>query len=107
MNNMTIREQLIDRLGIEFRAYKQELLSRTPEEILESAHSYHVRESVIDALIYDETLPEEMMQALLASDTPLQDIFEEWCEYEGEAEYMAVIRKCIADCADRKLGKEV
>ena len=103
---MTLEEkkgQLYDRMAAEQEEYKAWLCGFPPEEILEHSYSYATREDILTALEYMD-LEEERVDALLKSPSPLSDIYDEYCNIEGD--YMDVIRDAITESADKEIERQ-
>mgnify|MGYP004663780085 FL=1 len=70
---------------------------------MEHAYAYTVREDIILAMEYHD-VSDEQAKALLASDTPLEDIFHFFEEVEGD--HMDVILDCIERKANENIEKQ-
>ena len=62
--------------------YRQHLLTLPPEEILDSAYEYTIREDILLSLECND-LTTKQCQALLKSEYPLQDVFRAWEHHES------------------------
>ena len=72
---------LYEKMRTEQNKYRSWLEEQPPEEILNHAHEYTVREDIM-TLLENNYLDAAQAEALLASPTPLADLYEKWCELE-------------------------
>ena len=92
MNNEDLNTKVYEKLFDEQQKYKRWLLSQSPEEILNHAYEYTVREDIVLAMEYHD-LTDEQAKALLSSPTPLDEIFHDFEQIESD--HMDIIRGCI------------
>lgn len=92
MTNEELNTKVYEKLFDEQQKYKGWLLSQSPEEILNHAYEYTVREDIVLAMEYHD-LTDAQAKALLSSPAPLDEIFHDFEQIEGE--HMDVIRRCI------------
>ena len=81
MTNEELNTALYQKMFNEQEEYRSRLLSMQPEEILEHAYAYTVREDVLLSLEYHD-LSDEQAKALSKSKHPLADIFSRWEDHE-------------------------
>ena len=86
--NMKVYEKLFD----EQEKFKEWLLTQPPEEILNHAYEYTVRQDIVLAMEYHD-LGDDQCRALLSSPAPLDEIYHDFEQIEGD--HMDVIRGCI------------
>lgn len=86
--NMKVYEKLFD----EQEKFKEWLLTQPPEEILNHAYEYTVRQDIVLAMEYHD-LSDDQCRALLSSPAPLDEICRDFEQIEGD--HMDVIRGCI------------
>lgn len=87
---MTPQEQLCEKMRVEQSAYCLWLTAQTPEEILNHAYEYSVREDIILAT-EEMNLPLARVRALLKSPAPLADVYKDFSKLEIKApRYRAV-----------------
>ena len=100
MNTETINTQLYEKMFAEHERYRDWLLHQPPEEILNHAYEYAIREDILMAL---ESRDLSFMQAqmLIFTATPLADILKEFDN--RETDHMDVIRNCCETRADAML----
>ena len=77
--------------------YRQHLLTLPPEEILDSAYEYTIREDILLSLEYND-LTNKQCQVLLKSEHPLQDTFNAWEHHESP--HMEEVQAVIEAKAD-------
>ena len=92
MTNEELNTKLYEKLFDEQQKYKDWLLSQSPEEILNHAYEYTVREDIVLAMEYHD-ITDEQAKALLDSPAPLAEIFRDFEQIEGD--HMDIIRGCI------------
>jgi len=90
--NEELNMKLYEKLFAEQEKYKGWLLTQPPEEILNHAYEYINREDIVLAMEYHD-LSDEQCKALLSSPAPLDEIFREFEQIEGD--HMDTIRGCI------------
>mgnify|MGYP002510155961 CR=1 FL=1 len=100
MDAERLNQALYDKMAAEQDALRADLLGKKPEEILDHTYEYAMRE---DILVEMETLDlsADQSAALLASPTPLADVYEKWSN--AEARYMEDIRDVIEELADTRV----
>ena len=84
---------LYEKMSDEQDYYRQWLLSQPPEEILNHAYEYAMREDILMAMETQE-LTDTQAQALLGSRTPLADVYRYFDRVETD--HMDVVRDCIS-----------
>ena len=97
MTNEELNAELYKKLFAEQEKFKGWLLTQPPDEILNHAYEYVMREDIVLALEYHD-LSDERAKALLASPSPLAEIFHDFEKIEGD--HMDTIRGCIESRAD-------
>lgn len=101
---MTLQEKLYDKMYKELTKYKQNLLSKTPDEILKGAEEYYIKLDIVLSLEYMQDLPEEQAKALLDIENPLQEVYLNWLNQSSE--YMYEVRMNILETAEKNLRGE-
>ena len=102
MTNEELNSKLFEKLFAEQQEYKGWLLTQSPEEILNHAYEYVMREDIVLAMEYPD-LSAEQAKALLSSPSPLAEIFQDFEKIEGA--HMDTIRDCIESRADKNIEK--
>ena len=82
MTEEELNTQLYERMFEEQERFRDELLGMSPQDILDNAYKYVMREDLLLSLEYHD-LSEKQCRALLKSETPLADLFERWENHEG------------------------
>lgn len=100
MTNEKLNTELYKKLFAEQEQFKGWLLTQPPDEILNHAYEYVMREDIILSMEYND-LSDERAKALLASPSPLDDIFHDFEKIEGD--HMETIRECIESRADKNI----
>ena len=94
---------LFEKMTAEQDTYRAWLVKQPPEQILDHTLEYTVRQDILMALEgRDLTAPQA--EALLASPTPLADLYKNWCKQETG--YMDNIRDTIEARADELIRQE-
>lgn len=103
MDTEKLATALFEKMTAEQDKYRTWLVTQPPEEILNHAYEYTIRQDILMALeVCDLTAPQA--EALLASYTPLADIYKDWCNQETG--YMDNIRDAIEGRADELVRQE-
>lgn len=102
MTNQELNTKLYEKLFAEQEAYKGWLLTQPPEEILNHAYEYNIREDIVLALEYKD-LSDEQAAVLLESPSPLADLFKDFEKIETN--HMDDITDCIESRADKEIEK--
>lgn len=97
MEKVDLGYNLYEKMSYEQDDFWQWLLSQPPEEILNHAYEYAMREDILMAMETEE-LTDAQTQALLSSDTPLADVYRYFDRVETD--HMDVIRDCIENRAN-------
>ena len=95
--NEELNNALYRKISKELEAYRDWLLSQPPEEILDHAYEYTTKLDIVYAL-EELDLTDRQCIALLESQAPLEDIFEDFSKRESD--YMNDIRDAIECRAD-------
>jgi hypothetical protein len=103
MTEEELNTQLYVRMFEEQERFRDELLGMSPQDILDNAYKYVMREDLLLALEYND-LSEKQCRALLKTETPLADLFERWSKYEGS--HMKEVWDVIQSHADEAIRKD-
>lgn len=79
---MTPKEQLCEKMRVEQSAYCLWLTAQPPEEILNHAYEYSVREDIILAT-EEMNLTPAQVRALLKSPAPLADVYKDFSNWSA------------------------
>ena len=94
---------LYEKMAAEQDKFRDWLKSQPPEEILKHTYEYTVREDILMAM-EELDLPQSRAAALLASSSPLADVYKEFSD--RETSYMDVVRDSIEQRADAALDAQ-
>lgn len=95
MDAEKLNQELYDKMAAEQERFKHTLLGMTPEEVLDHAYEYAIREDILMEMEeLDLSAPEAA--ALLESPSPLADVYGDFREREG---HMDLVRECIETLA--------
>ena len=97
MNTNNLNTALYEKMATEQEKYRDWLKSQPPEEVLNHAYEYTVREDIVMAMEELE-LTDTQAQALLESPSPLADVYRYFEKLETG--YMDVIRDSIENRAN-------
>ena len=92
-----------EKMAAEQDKFRDWLKSHPPEEILNHAYEYTVREDILMAM-EELDLPQSRAAALLASPSPLADVYKEFAD--RETSYMDVVRNSIEQRAEAALDAQ-
>ena len=98
MDQNQLNDALYDKMDKEQQEYRAWLTAQPPDEILDHAAEFTIREDILVEMEVVE-LPTEQAAALLASPTPLADLYREWSSVETH--HMEDIRDVIEDCTEK------
>ena len=102
MDERQLNDALFAKMFAEQQDYRAWLITLPPDEILDHAAEFVVREdSVVELEAFD--LPADQAAALLASPTSLADIYREWGKVDTH--YMEDIRDVIENLAEDRAGR--
>ena len=100
MTNDELNTELYKKFFAEQEKFKGWLLTQPPNEILNHAYEYVMREDIVLAMEYHD-LSDEQAKALLSSPSPLAEIFHDFENIEGD--HMDTIRGCIESRAEKNI----
>ena len=103
MTNEELNTALYKKMFAEQETYRAWLLSQAPEEILNHAYEYTVREDILMSLEYHD-LTDAQARALLKSPSPLAEIFADW--ESKETGHMDDIWQTVEDRAKAEMQKQ-
>ena len=98
MTNEELNTALYKKMFAEQEQFKSWLLTQPPERILEHSYEYTVREDFLLSLEYNN-LPSNQVAALLASPTPLDDLFHQYEKMESS--HMEEVWSCFENRAEQ------
>ena len=94
---------LFNKMTAEQEQYKEQLLMKSPKEILEHAYEYALREDILFSMDTND-LTDEQAEALLQTETPLNDIVQ---TIENlETSYMDMVREGVEHRADEVIAAQ-
>lgn len=103
MNREELNTALFEKMEAEQNTFRDWLKGQPSEEVLNHAYEYIIREDIV-AEMGGYELTEEQARALLASPTPLADVFKEY--QNTETNHMDDIRDCLDNRANHVLQQE-
>ncbi len=103
MTSEELNTALYQKMFAEQERYKAWLLSQPPEAILDHTYEFTVREDILITLENND-LYGEQAEALLRSESPLADVYEEF--QKRETDYMDVVLDSLETCADKEIARE-
>lgn len=92
--------QLNEKMKAEQEQYRSDLLTKTPQEILDHAFEYIIREDILCAVEDCGELTAPQMIALLKSPSPLTAVYQAFMKCETD--HMDVLRDCILNEAEKQ-----
>lgn len=96
MSSVSWNEKLYSKMRDEQEAYKNILLSKTPEEILDLAYEYSIREDILCVMV-DNDLPEEQAAAILSLNLTMDDMFEQLSHDSDSSNQMDIIWSSVEE----------
>ena len=97
-----LHAELFDKMQEEQRVYIEDLKTKTPDEILNHAYEYLIREDFLEEM-ENINLKERQIRAILATETPLADLYRKWIDTEDphKEDIKCTINNYSADEAER------
>ena len=103
MDAEKLNQALYDKMMAEQKEYRSWLLKQSPEEILNHAVEYSSREDILMEMEAMQ-LPRPQAAALLASPSPLADVYKDF--RNSETNQMEVVSDCIRERAEKLMEKQ-
>ena len=103
MDAAKLNQALYEKMSAEQERYRHELLRQSPEEILNHAFEYSVRQDILMA-IEELDLSAQQAAALLESPFPVADIYKDF--RDKETGHMEAVWGCIEARADKLLENQ-
>lgn len=103
MTNEERNTALYKKLFAEQEVFRDWLKSQSPEEILNHAYEYTIREDILLSLEYHD-LSDAQADALMKSPSPLADVFRDF--EKRETDHMETIWDCLESRADTLLAEQ-
>lgn len=95
--------RLYEKMKAEQQRYRQWLITQPPDEILNHAYEYTMRQDILMAM-EDMDLSDRQAWALLKSPCPLEDVYQHFCKQEYG--HMEQIRNAIETRANLVMRQE-
>ena len=89
--------QLYNKMSAEFEKFKEELLNSSPQEVLDRAYEYIIKDDIVLSLEYAD-LTASRADALLKSENSLDDVYD--ASMDSESSHMNEIRDILDSAAD-------
>lgn len=97
MNTEELNLQLYNKMSAEFEKFKEELLNSSPQEVLDRAYEYIIKDDIVLSLEYSD-LTASRADALLKSENSLDEVYDAWME--SESSHMGEIREVLDSAAE-------
>ena len=97
MNTEELNLQLYNKMSAEFEKFKEELLNSSPQEVLDRAYEYIIKDDIVLSLEYYD-LNSSRADALLKSENSLDEVYDAWME--SESSHMDEIREVLDSAAE-------
>lgn len=104
MNREELNTALYEKMAAEQNEYRDWLKSQSPEEVLDHAYEYAMREDMVMEM-EGLDLSEAQAKALLKSPSPLADLYDDFRDMESR--HMEDIRDCIEGRANDLIRREL
>lgn len=87
MNNEILNQKVCDKMQAELDSFIEELKTKLPSEIIESAYELIYKQDILQSFGFDfdsnYPLTNEQAKALLSLKYPLDYLYQEWLDYDG------------------------
>ncbi len=90
----SLNQKLADRVQREFADFREDILSKSPQEIYDAAYQIILKNDIVECFSDVDYSP-QASKALMKSPNLLQDIYEEWVGREDS--HMDELRQTVAD----------
>lgn len=97
MNTEELNLQLYNKMSAEFEKFKEELLNSSPQEVLDRAYEYIIKDDIVLSLEYSD-LTASRADTLLKSENSLDEVYDAWME--SESSHMDEIREVLDSAAE-------
>lgn len=97
MNTEELNLQLYNKMSAEFEKFKEELLNSSPQEVLDRAYEYIIKDDIVLSLEHSD-LTASRADALLKSENSLDEVYDAWME--SESSHMDEIREVLDSAAE-------
>ena len=95
--NELLQGELAEKLEKEYERYKENLLTKTKEEILERNYETTVKQEIVDILSYSD-LDDCEIKVLLEEDDILTEFYQDWLDCDTPL--YASMEYCVQDSVD-------
>ena len=102
MTNAELNTALYQKMFAEQETYREWLLSRPSEEVLNHTYEYTVREDILLSMEYND-LPDAQAKALLKSPSPLADVFRDWEQDNDFTPFLNIMNEWYAKDTSNKI----
>ena len=86
-NNEILNQKVCDKMQAELDSFIEELKTKPPSDIIESAYELTYKEDILQSFDFDfegnYPLTNEQAKALLSLKYPLDYLYQEWLDYDG------------------------
>lgn len=86
-NNEILNQKVCDKMQAELDSFIEELKTKPPSDIIESAYELTYKEDILESFDFDfegnYPLTNEQAKALLSLKYPLDYLYQEWLDYDG------------------------
>lgn len=103
MNRQELNDVLYEKMAAEQATFRNWLKSQSAEVVLDHAYEYTIREDILMAM-EELALSERQAELMLASPSPLADVFKEFRDMETE--HMDNVRFAVENRADTLVKRE-
>ena len=97
MNTEELNLQLYNKMSAEFEKFKEELLNSSPQEVLDRAYEYIIKDDIVLSL-ENSDLTASRADALLKSENSIDEVYDAWME--SESSHMDEIREVLDSAAE-------
>lgn len=81
---MKIRQELYDKLEKEYKDFVDDLMTKTPKEIIDSSYQKVMKEELVS--MFDPDMDKydiSQIKALNKTDSPLEELYQGWMDFDG------------------------
>lgn len=94
-------EKLYDKMKMELDNFKNELKTKPPDEIIQSAYELVTKEDILSVFEIEEDFELKEYKALLKTKKPLEYLYQEWLSFDGS------VMDAIRDSVNYAIEKQI
>ena len=94
-------DKLYEKMKMELDNFKNELKTKTPDEIIKSAYELVTKEDILTVFEIEEGFELKEYKALLKTKKPLEYLYQEWLDFDDAV--MDAIRDSVSSAVEKQI----